>query len=107
MNIKVRDYIDYSDASSPEQGDKFYSKLYKVVEDCISTKEKIEIDFEGICTVTTAFLNNSISKLFTVFGDEKLKDLISFTGLTSNAQIESLRLSISAALALSKIKKES
>lgn len=101
--IRIIDFLEEPNANTPEQGDKFYGDIVHTVKLFIDTDTKFTISFEKLGTVTTAFLNNSIAKLFSDFGEDKLEKLLSFSDFQNSSQITSLKLSLSTTLALNKI----
>ncbi len=104
--IKIKNYIETVNAETPEQGDKFYNDILPQVKEFINKEEKFVFDFDELGTVTTAFLNNSIGRLFNDFDIEVLKKLMLFTGFTNHSQVNSLNLSLKAALTLVKVTKK-
>lgn len=101
--IRIIDFLEESNANTPEQGDKFFKDIVHIVENFIYKDMPFTISFEKLGTVTTAFLNNSIAKLFSQFGEDKLEKLLSFSNFENSSQITSLKLSLSTTLALNKI----
>lgn len=108
--IKIYDYTNNSVAETIELGDKVFNSIRPLVIDSISKEEKIIIDFSGITALTTKFLNNAIGKLFLEIDNEKLLNLMAFTGLDSAKNVTlrwSLDISLAEANALSKISNDS
>lgn len=104
--IKIKDYLKSINAETPEQGDEFYNSILPQVKDFIAKNEQFIFSFDGLGTVTTAFLNNSIGKLFNDFDIEILKKLMLFGEFTNHSQVNSLNLSLKAALTLVKVNKK-
>lgn len=101
--IKLYDYTNSPSATSPDQGDNVYTQINPLIRSYLDRNVEFEIDFSKINNLTTAFLNNSLGKLFYEFETDKLLSLISFTGLSTTMQIKTLKLTLSNALALSQV----
>ena len=102
--LAIYEYITSPSATSPTQGDIVYEKIEPIIKNCIKNKNKFSIDFTGIKILTTAFLNNSIGKLFYEFDSDDILSLMTFTGLSNTTQVKTLRLTLSNSLALSQSK---
>lgn len=81
---KIYDYTQNPLAETMEMGDKVYEHLRPQVESCIAERNNLVIDFTGITSLTTKFLNNAIGKLFLDFDLESLLSCINFIGLDSS-----------------------
>ncbi|CAM3696776.1 STAS-like domain-containing protein [Clostridium perfringens] len=94
MELKVLEELNTSSAVSSEIGDKLYEKLCNIVKNNEKTKDLIIVDFNGIDDLTTAFLNNSIGKLFLNYNTKYLMDTLRFSGLKNSNHINLLKLTI-------------
>lgn len=99
MNIKLYDELQSHSAVSTNEGDKIYSilesEINRITSNNQSENNEIIIDFSNIDDLTTAFLNNSIAKLFYNFNTDSLFKILRFTGFTKGNHIKLLKLSIS------------
>ena len=59
-HLVIKDIINSELAVSTENG----NKVFKIVDDCLQQNEKVELDFEGITVMITAFLNAAIGSLY-------------------------------------------
>ena len=59
-HLVIKDIINSELAVSTENG----NKVFKIVDDCLQQHEKVELDFEGITVMITAFLNAAIGSLY-------------------------------------------
>jgi len=75
--IKVIEVIKTKFAISPIKGD----DVYTVIKNNLLTEGVIEIDFNGITNVTTAFLNRAIGNLYNEFSKDLLEKNLYFIGL--------------------------
>lgn len=105
--ITLYDYINSPSATSPDQGDAVYEKIKSSISSYITNNIEFVIDFKEINSLTTAFLNNALGKLFYNFDNDKLLSLMSFTGLSNTMQVKTLKLTLSNAIALSQVKDSS
>lgn len=105
--ITISNYINTSSATTPDQGNNVYYNIKALIANCIENNTEFIINFDNITTLTTAFLNNAIGKLFFDFEIDSLLSLMSFSGLSNTTQIKTLKLTLSNALALSKAQNES
>ena len=92
MEFNIFDHINTSSAVSANDGDIVYIALNELITN--NPNEKIIINFSNITDLTTAFLNNSIGKLFYTHDTSKLMQTIKFTGLQNVTQENLLKLSI-------------
>ncbi|NRT33218.1 hypothetical protein BJV38_004199 [Clostridium beijerinckii] len=100
MEIMISDILQSDSAVSVNQGDVVYKQLFSEINLIKSqnTKEDIIIHFDNITDLTTAFLNNSIAKLFLNFDQEYLLSHLKFQGFTNKTHINLLKLSLSNAI---------
>ena len=74
MKLNISKLINSNLAVTSENAD----IVFKAISDSMKNKEKVIIDFSGIKTLTTAFLNIAIGKLYAVATSEELNRYISF-----------------------------
>ncbi|NFG61356.1 STAS-like domain-containing protein [Clostridium sp. CMCC3677] len=101
--INLYKIISSNDAETPTQGDLVYKEILPFITRCLSEEKKFYIDFKNINNITTAFLNNSIGKLFFELDGKKLEEFMAFRGFSNQSQIKTLRHSIANAISLSRI----
>ncbi|MGV2846763.1 STAS-like domain-containing protein [Limosilactobacillus fermentum] len=70
--LVVREVIGTTSASTPDRAKPFLDKLC----DAIDSKRTTSVDFSGLSTITTAFLNNSIGRLYSLYDVKKLNEYI-------------------------------
>ena len=75
--VVVKSVIDSELAVSAENGNKLHSRIARH----LSSGKSVELSFQGIDLVTSAFLNNAVGKLCKKFDSEKIKESIMVTGL--------------------------
>lgn len=95
--IKLYDLTETEIAETIELGDEVYNKLVPIVERCLNENKRIVIDFSGIKSLTTKFLNNAIGNLLINLDIDKILASISFIGLDS-AKKTTLRWSLNTAI---------
>ena len=62
---------------TPEEGQLVYNEVVALLE----KKKKVDLCFEGISILTTAFLNSAIGQLYGKFSDEVIQANISYSGV--------------------------
>lgn len=67
MNIKILELVG-DRATDMKQGD----EIYKLIVQGFQNKEKVYVDFEGLTTVLSTFLNNAIGTLYKDYESEFL-----------------------------------
>lgn len=75
--VTVVDIINSKSAVSPRAG----IKAYEFVANRISQNQQLEVSFEGIEDLTSAFCNSFIGKLYMNFDPEVLNSDIHFIGI--------------------------
>lgn len=70
--INVTDVLESRIAVSPQKGTMILSKLSESIRD----NEVVELDFEGVKDLTTAFLNVAIGDLYKEFSSEQLTNCL-------------------------------
>ncbi len=80
--IVVRDVIGTNLAVSTDNG----LKVFHEIDNLLKTEEKIDLDFEGITVVITAFLNAAIGSLYKdgVYSGEFLNNHLKLRNVDSN-----------------------
>lgn len=107
MNFKIVKEVGNTSLISSTEGDKLYKLLYEILNQLKNNDRDKEliIDFSGVEDLTTAFLNNGISKLFYNLDIKYLLNTIKFIGL-KKSHIGLLKLSLNNAIILAKKNKE-
>ncbi len=84
--LKIKDIIGTEYAVSSENSEKIYNHI-KILMD---KKENINISFEGIEIVISAFLNRTIGDLYENYDKNDIENLITFSN--TNSKIDELIL---------------
>lgn len=75
--MKIKNIIDSTLAVSADDGE----KVYLQIEENISKKRKVSVDFSGIEIMTTAFLNAAIGQLYSKFSGDDLNSYLKITSI--------------------------
>ncbi|MDC2829947.1 STAS-like domain-containing protein [Limosilactobacillus mucosae] len=87
--IIVKDLIKSDSATSPEKAEPLYNALVESV----NNEEKVSVDFSNLVTITTAFFNSSIGKLYSTYSADTLNKFIKLDGKTlTTLQFDKLKL---------------
>lgn len=70
--INVSAVLDSPSALTQEQG----KQIYKLVSEAIRAKQRVTLDFDGIESMISPFLNNAIGKLYGEFSSETIKTFL-------------------------------
>ncbi|GAA0069223.1 hypothetical protein UT300003_07460 [Clostridium sardiniense] len=98
MLINIYSLISSESAATPEQGNLVYEYIEKNLKET-PDPESIIFDFDGIDSLTTAFLNNCLGRLFSLdILKDKLLDILDFKNISNNSQVKSIRLTLDTAL---------
>ena len=76
--LRINEVINESQAISYSDGE----ILCGLIESELEEQNRIELDFENIDLITTAFLNGAIGKLLSKFDDKTIKDNISYINIS-------------------------
>lgn len=76
--IIVKEVIGTTSASTPDKAKPFFDKLCNAID----SKKRTLVDFSGLSTMTTAFLNNSIGKLYSLYDVNLLNEYIKLEAST-------------------------
>ncbi|MGE7623584.1 STAS-like domain-containing protein [Viridibacillus sp. NPDC096237] len=77
MKVNVRDVIGSGIAISATKGEIVYKELTLALKENVN----VELDFEGITDLTTAFLNVAIGHLYSEYSGEELNDKLDILNL--------------------------
>lgn len=91
MNLVIKDIIGSKVASENEQGDLIFDEIATSLDE---SEAEILLDFSGLKLITTAFLNNSIGKLYKNYGKDRLDDILKIKNITDKGDVELLKLVI-------------
>lgn len=67
--IRIVDIVDSSVAVSTEKA----QRVYKLLARKLRAREAVELSFEGVDAVITAFLNTAIGQLYKEFSDKEIR----------------------------------
>lgn len=82
MAVKVFDLVgEYALSSSSGQ------KLYDVIFPALKDEDLVEVDFDGVCAVASAFLNAAVGQLLRTFDGEQLNTNLKFLNLNSSGEL--------------------
>lgn len=105
--IKINEIISSKSASTPESGDKLYNELKKEM-DYIkehNNNNMLILDFTEITSITSAFLNNALGKLFNYYEEDLLMRSLRFKGVKTKDDFNIIKLTINNAIMMSKYDK--
>ncbi|MBU7448674.1 MULTISPECIES: STAS-like domain-containing protein [Lactiplantibacillus] len=87
--LKVRDEIKTPLAVTADKA----NYIYKSLSDSVANKETVSVDFSGITTLTTAFLNIAIGQLYSIGDKHTLNEYVKIDGNTlTSLQRDKVRL---------------
>lgn len=75
--IKLADFISCNKGITPDDGEPIYKKILE----SFQNQTSVNLDFDGVEMMTTAFLNVVIGSLYKDFSSEQLKSMLIFTNL--------------------------
>lgn len=81
-NIKIRDYVASNRALTLDEGD----AVRNVIEPFLKDGKAVDLDFNGIEDVATAFLNTAIGRLYGEFPQSAIRRLLTVSALNTGAQ---------------------
>ena len=67
-------------------------KIYELIVKELSDNKKIDLNFQNIELITTAFLNSAIGKLYKDFSEETIKNYLSVSEISDTAAISLKRV---------------
>ncbi len=84
-NLIIREIIDGDIAVSTNDGD----LVYNLINDYLTKRQVIIVDFKGIAIMTTAFLNAAIGQLYSnpVYSDDFLNNHLNLTNVQKEDRI--------------------
>ncbi len=84
-NIIIREIIDGDIAVSTSDGD----LVYNLIDDYLTKKKVLIVDFKGITIMTTAFLNAAIGQLYSnpIYSDDFLNNHLNLTNVEKEDRI--------------------
>lgn len=82
-HLIVKAIIQGDTAVSTDDGDVVYKKIYEA----FTKNENIELDFEGITIMTTAFLNAAIGQLYSIYKSEQLNEKLKLINVAEEDKI--------------------
>jgi len=78
--LRIKDIIGSEYAVSTENGEEILSQIKKI----LNSKENLEISFDGISIVISAFLNRIIGDLYADYSSEQIEKMIVFKDTNKN-----------------------
>lgn len=90
--INVLEVIDSPSALTQEEGNMVYEEIVSALDH----REKITVDFEGIESMISPFLNNSIGQLYGRYNSDEIKEYLDLKDFPQN-KIGTLNVVISNA----------
>ncbi|MDD2267676.1 STAS-like domain-containing protein [Sulfuricurvum sp.] len=94
VKINVFNIVGNGNCTLPEDGEKVFEAIKKALE----SNKKAMISFKNVTTITSAFLNSAIGKLYGSFEDAKLKESLQVEDMAVEDQIILKRVVIGAKL---------
>jgi len=70
IKVNIFNLVGNGDCTLPEDGDKIFDILKKTLND----DKKVIISFKNINSITSAFLNSAVGKLYGEFEESKIKE---------------------------------
>lgn len=74
-------------------------KVYTLIKKAISEKRKVELSFQNVELLTTAFLNTAVGKLYKDFSEQEIKDALTVNKNISQSAAVSLKRVVETAKA--------
>lgn len=90
--LKISEITKSNRAISAVDGE----KVHQLISRSFNQNEKVTLDFEGIDLTITAFLNSSIGKLYAIYSQDKIKELLNIVNLHPE-EVQLLKLVIDVA----------
>jgi hypothetical protein len=84
--IKVISLLGHSSATSTDDGQELFNRIDKV----LSADSVVELDFEGIDLIISAFMNAAIGQLYSKYEPEYIRNHINLKNL-SNEDLRNLK----------------
>lgn len=81
--IKIKNIVPQNNAVSSDDGDLIFNKITTL----IKQGKTVELNFEGISIITTAFLNSAIGQLYSLYNSEQLNSFIKITNVAEEDKI--------------------
>lgn len=91
-SIKIKEITGNNLAVSALDGE----KVFKQIIDRFNSNQVVELDFSDIDLTITAFLNSSIGKLYSIYPQSKIRELLKITNLKQD-EIHLLKIVIDRA----------
>ncbi|ANI75102.1 STAS-like domain-containing protein [Staphylococcus aureus] len=79
-SIEIKSVLNSNLAVTSDQAE----IIYKLLSDSIKKGENIEVNFEGITVLTTAFLNAAIGRLYDIADSKQLNEYVKINTLHLN-----------------------
>ncbi|MDD3592216.1 MAG: STAS-like domain-containing protein [Sulfurovum sp.] len=83
VKIKVFNIVGNGNCTLPEDGE----KVFEVIKKALENDKKVMISFKNVTTITSAFLNSAIGKLYGSFDETMLKDHLQVEDMAVEDQI--------------------
>lgn len=83
LKISVFNVVGDRICMEPNEG----QKIFEIIKIGLSEKKKIVLSFKNVTQLTTAFLNNAIGKLYSIYSEKEIKDCIKIEDITHSGAI--------------------
>lgn len=80
LHIYVKEHVTLNQGVTSEEGKPVYDLIYKT----LNSGDTVELDFDGMTFMTTAFLNVVIGTLYKDFTSEQLKERLILQNVSSD-----------------------
>ena len=83
IKVNVMNIVGQGNCTLPEDGD----KVFQILQKALNENKRVVISFKNVDTITSAFLNNAIGKLYNSFEEKKIKDYLSTEDMSSSEKV--------------------
>lgn len=83
MKLVVKEIINGDTAVSTDDGDLVFQKINQAFQE----NQIVELDFQGIYIMTTAFLNAAIGQLYSLYTSEQLNTMLKLVNVADDDRV--------------------
>lgn len=94
VKVNVFNIVGNANCTLPEDGEKVFEAIKKALDE----NKKVVISFKNVVTITSAFLNSAIGKLYGSFEEDKIKQSLQIEEMAIEDKIILKRVIIGAKL---------